>query len=166
MSTPNNKDEELLKILGRLGIIAVGTLTFGCAGAMTTAILINPPENITADFIKRSEGLPLAMVGCHLRKGEHNVVITDQFYDILTFDETKAERQEFAIKSMQEAFDMIMTTFGVEFCKVDDLQKYYDFFAPHVKEILSNYCIRINSDEDILDVNPLYIRTKFLEINS
>lgn len=70
------------------------------------------------------------------------------------------------LKSMQEEFDMIMTTLGIEFCKVDDLQKYYDFFAPHVKEILSNYCIRINSDEDILDVNPLYIRTKFLEQNS
>ena len=70
------------------------------------------------------------------------------------------------LKNMQEAFDIIMTTLGIEFCKVDDLQKYYDFFAPHVKEILSNYCIRINSDEDILDVNPLYIRTKFLEQNS
>lgn len=79
-----------------------------------------------------------------------------------------SQRVETPIKNleeMQNAFDMIMTIFGIEFCKVDDLQKYYDFFSPHVKEILSNYCIRINSDEDILDVNPLYIRTKFLETN-
>ena len=79
-----------------------------------------------------------------------------------------SQRVETPIKNleeMQNAFDMIMTTLGIEFCKVDDLQKYYDFFSPHVKEILSNYCIRINSDEDILDVNPLYIRTKFLETN-
>lgn len=79
-----------------------------------------------------------------------------------------SQRVETPIKNleeMQNAFDMIMTILGIEFCKVDDLQKYYDFFSPHVKEILSNYCIRINSDEDILDVNPLYIRTKFLETN-
>lgn len=68
-----------------------------------------------------------------------------------------------SIDQLQKEFDKVAVCLGIEFCKVDRLQQYYDYFAPHVKEILSNYCIRINSDEDIKDVNPLYIRSKFLE---
>lgn len=67
------------------------------------------------------------------------------------------------LESLQSTFDFVMVTLGIEFCKLDELSHYYEFFAPHVKEILSNYCIRENSDEDIQDVNLLYIRSKFLE---
>lgn len=67
------------------------------------------------------------------------------------------------LKTLQRNFDTVAVQLGIEFCKVDRLQHYYEYFAPHIKETLSNYCIRVNSDEDIADVNLLYIRSKFLE---
>lgn len=68
-----------------------------------------------------------------------------------------------SIDDLQKTFDYVIVSLGIEFCRIDQLNKYYDYYAPHVKEILSNYCIRENSDENIKDVNLLYIRSKFLE---
>lgn len=67
------------------------------------------------------------------------------------------------LEDLQKSFDFVMVQLGVEFCKMNELSKYYEHYSPHIKEILSNYCIRENNDEDIKDINLLYIRSKFLE---
>ena len=69
-------------------------------------------------------------------------------------------------EQLQDEFDKVIVHLGIEFCRADKLKQCYDYFAPHIKEILSNYCIRVNSDEDIKDVNLRYIRSKFVEENT
>ena len=152
MPNKNNKeDAKLLSTLGILGISAVGVLTVGCAGAMTAAIINNPPTNTTAEYIKKGEGLPLAMAGGHLRAGKHNAVITDQFYDILTFDDTKKERQEFAINAIKEAYTYLNDNFsGVSFNLCTNSERVANrFYLPLVNSIGSND-IAIQAQQGIL----------------
>ena len=100
---------------------------------------------------KKSEGLNLVWKGAHLSKGNHRVVITDQFWKAYIPNIDDPIDKEITINGMKKAYeDLNAACDGVSFelCttesepakygvkKIDKLQK--DDIALYVKDIISN----------------------------
>ena len=126
-SQDNKNDKEkdsTLKFLGLLGVAIGGGLTLGIAGPT----VIENIQDSTSPYAKLGAGIPLERKGLHMREGEHNVIITDGFYDAL--DKSYEIRRDLTIESIKEAYKVLnQYNSGLKFNLVttnDELSKNYD----------------------------------------
>ena len=93
-----NEKDSLLKTLKMIGIGIAGTMMFGCAGtiicAANTPAQTNTPTE-TSNIIKKP----------HLRAGNHNVILTQSFYDAL--DKDNQFRCDLVMKGLKECYDTL-----------------------------------------------------------
>ena len=107
---PDNmvKEEEKAKktegIIARLAIAGIALFVDGVLLANIKSV----SESVSKIFspnIALGEGLPLLEKGAHLRQGDHNVILTDSFYEAL--DRSNQFRCDLAIKGVKEAYDVL-----------------------------------------------------------
>ena len=131
-------------LVNLLGIIVIG----GGAGIGGTLLAFDAQEK---HFANISQGLPLMKGGIHLKKGKHNVVITDQFYELLTY-ETPQEDKDLVLNAFKEAYKNLNkynSKLNFNLCTtVDEVANYYNL--PKVSSI---------GKQDI----PLYVTEGVLE---
>ena len=92
----NNQEIKLKGPLKKIGIGALSCVALFDAGMVTTAII---------DGQNRKKGAELGLVleGAHLKEGNHNFVITDQFYSYLKYE--SIDDQKLVMDSFKTAYD-------------------------------------------------------------
>ena len=120
---------ELKEILIWAGVIVGGGI--GGAGGMKLAF-----DAQESHFANMSQGLPLLKAGAHIKQGNHNVVITDQFFNVLSYNAPQ-EDQDFAINGIKESYftlNKYNSKLNFNLCTtVDQVAKRYDI--PKIKSI-------------------------------
>lgn len=141
-----SKKKDVLDILKWMGIVVLG----GVAGSGGMWLVLDAQEN---HFKNMGNGLCLLKDGVHMKQGEHNYVITDQFYEYLTYD-TTPEQQDLAINCLKEG------------CKtMDKNNSCLDFNLCTTNDVASKkYNIQKIDKAGKQDI-PLYITDKVLENN-
>ncbi len=140
------KRDGIKGILKMAGIAIIGA-AIGIGGMNLTLDLVDHHHASVAD------GLPLLANGVHLKEGEHNVVITEQFDEMLHFGTT--EEDEFlVVNAFKEAYTTLNnynSKVNFNLCTQDEnLAEKYDI--PKVDSI---------GKQDI----PLYMTTEVLDNN-
>ena len=134
-----NKVKSTLTVLG-LGVLFGGVVAEGSVFAID---IING---------KKGKNLPLLSGGIHLREGNHNVVITDQFYSHLKY-ENQVDK-DIVVNGFKEAYnDLNRYNAGLNFtlCTTN-------------KELATEYNIPNVSEIGSQDI-PLYCTTEIIENN-
>ena len=139
----NKKKNSIAKILKIAGI----TILSG-AGIVCPFI-----ETQHQYFVQKGKGLDLTIRGNHLKKGDHNYVLTDQACEMLSFDTTQLQR-DIAIGGMKAAcadLDKYNSQLNLKLCTTNaEYAKEYDI--PKVDKI---------GKQDI----PIYITDKYQDTN-
>lgn len=97
-----SKKKDVLDILKWMGIIVIG----GVAGAGGMYLLT---DGIQSHYANMSQGIPLLVDGVHMKKGDHNFVITDKFSYKLTSFNAPEEDQKMIIDGLKEAYTTLDT---------------------------------------------------------
>ena len=99
-----------LGILKALGLTVLGGSALVACG--------NANQNTNNNYSGYTNGLPLVAENVHMQKGEHNYVITEQFYEYLTDDILK-KNQDMAINGLKEAYsnlDKYTSSLNINLC--------------------------------------------------
>ena len=121
-----------------LKIAKIGLSLGICGGALF--------DGLETYHIIKSNGLVLLKNGVHLKEGNHKVIITDQFYELLTY-QTKESSQYLAISGLKAAYERLNeVNTGVQFdlCTTD-------------KELSKKYSIEYTESFDTKNDIPLYL---------
>lgn len=140
------KKNEVLDILKWMGIIVIG----GVAGAGGMYLVMDGIEN---HYASMSHGIPLFKDGIHMKKGDHKFVITDNFYNLLSYD-TPEEDQKMVIDGLKEAYTTL-----------DNYNSQLNFkLATTVDEVAEKYNIPKVDKIGQQDI-PLYMTEEVLDGN-
>ena len=145
--------ERIEKVLKNLKNISIGTL-IGYAGL---AVVYDQFGEV---YSKMGEGLPLVNKGAHLKEGNHNVVVSDQFVELLSL-ETPEETQQFAINGLKEACKNLSknnSCLNFNLCsKSDEIAKKYNISK--VNTISLNDIILYATDSTIENQDTVLAKT-------
>ena len=131
-----------------MGLLLAGVgLSLGvCSGALFDGIEIYHRV--------KSDGLVLLKNGVHLKEGNHKVVITDQFYELLTY-QTKESSQYLAISGLKAAYERLNeVNTGVQF-----------ELCTTVKELSKKYSVGYTESFDVKNDIPLYLTEEAINNN-
>ena len=140
----NKKDVK--DILTWLGIAVLG-------GSLVAGGTMFVFDAIDSHHAKISEGLPLLHGGIHLKKGEHKVVITDQFYKLLSYD-TPQEDQDLVVNAFKEAYkNLNKYNTGVNFKLCTTSEEASEKFNLPITESFKNDDIKLYATDGIINNN-------------
>ena len=129
-----------------MGLLLAGVgLSLGvCSGALFDGVELYHKH--------KSDGLVLLKDGAHLKQGMHKVVISDQFYELLTF-KTKEVSQKLVINGIKTAYDRlneVNTGIQFELCTT-------------VPKIAQDYSIKQVENFDLKNDILLYMTDKYID---
>ena len=128
---------------------------FVLSGALGAGGAIFALDRIEDYHRRQGDGLPLLVDGVHMKQGDHNVVITDQFYNMLSYGDTPKEDVDLAIGGIKQAY-----------INLNELNSKINFnLCTTVDEVSTNYNIPKIETLQGSDI-PLYITTEAIAGNS
>lgn len=143
-----SKKKDILDILKWMGIGAIGGVAI--AGGICLV-----SDGIQNHYAGMSKGIPLLVDGVHMKKGNHNYVITDKFYYELKSYDAPEEDRKMIIDGLKEAYntlDKYNSQLNFKLCTtVDEVAEKYDI--PKVDKI-GKQDIALYLTDDVLSNNP------------
>ena len=141
------KKVTFLTVLKMAGIGAIGG-ALGIGGAWLACDLIDN------HFSSMSQGLPLLAPGVHMKSGDHNIVITDQFCELLSYGTTQ-EDEYLVMNSFKEStknLNQYNSKLNFNLCTTDSTiaEKYDITYVDSVKKD----DITLYATEGVLSNNP------------
>ena len=144
MGRKSNGTMTFLKYLG----LMVGSAGIGMGGAFLVT------DGVDTYYRNKTDGLVLLREGAHLKEGTHKVIISDQFYQLLTY-ETAEQDQTLAMNGIKKACEVLNENVkGVQFDLCTTVKDCAEKYSLKQVEGAEKGDITFYLTNDILDNNP------------
>ena len=129
-----------------------GALTLGGAIGVGGAAALT--DGVDAYYRNKTDGLVLLREGAHLKEGTHKVVISDQFYELLTYETTEQD-QTLAMNGIKTACNTLNENVkGVQFELCTTVKECAEKYSLKQVESVEQGDITFYLTRDILCNNP------------